>query len=565
MRQINQSTKTKIFSTFSIILILCCAVATFTTSLLNSRLDRLRDARFELSSYATDYKDASAYLSREIRSYAATGNSQHYDNYMNEVNTARNRENSLAAMKEIGLESNELAIMEEVASISNGLVPLEEQAMVLVAGGKTSEATSLLYSREYENGMEQVSAGIEDFDKSIQERMASQIDFYDSLMGVMTVITYLSVIIVLLTQIFIVRFVLKEMIFPILRIEQKMQELVEGNLSGSFDVTENDTELGRTARSINRLQQFLNDMMGDMDYLLSEMANGNFNIRTQIGEQSYVGVYKQLLSSILKMNRMLGQVLGGINSAANQIELGSGSVSGGAQELAQGAVQQEASVQELADSIRKLNAQVVETNDNVSEATRLTGTAGRGVEYSNMHMHDLMTAMVNIDSSAVEINKIIKTIEDIAFQTNILALNAAVEAARAGDAGKGFAVVADEVRSLAAKSAEAADSTTKLIENAIDAVQKGMEIAKNTEDALLRVVNEFKVSEDKIGQIDQAMDVLTHEITKIDQNVDQISNVIHTNSATAEASAAASEELLGQANELKRLVVHFKFRSEDIG
>ena len=365
-----------------------------------------------------------------------------------------------------------------------------------------------------------VSSGIQDFDNTIQERMASQIDFYDSLMSAMTVITYISVIIVLLTQIFIVHFVLKEMIFPILKIEQKMHELVEGNLSGSFDVNENDTELGRTARSINRLQKFLNDMMGDMEYLLSEMANGNFNIRTQIGDQAYVGVYRQLLTSIRKMNRMLGQVLGGINSAANQIELGSGSVSGGAQGLAQGAVQQETSVQELADSIRKLNTQVIETNDNVSEATRLTGTAGRGVEDSNMHMRDLMDAMVKIDNSAAEIHKIIKTIEDIAFQTNILALNAAVEAARAGDAGKGFAVVADEVRSLAAKSAEAADSTTKLIENAIDAVQNGMEIAKNTEDALLRVVNEFKVSEDKIAQIDQAMEILTQEITKIDQNVD---------------------------------------------
>ncbi len=564
MNKKNQSTKTKIMGTLSIILIVCCAVATFVTSLSNSRLDHLRDDRFELSQYSTAYKDASAYLSREVRSYAATGETQHYDNYMYEVNTAKTRENSLAAMKEIGLENDELTMMEKAASVSDGLVPLEENAMSLVSQGKNTEAISLLYSDDYKNGLEEVTAYIEQCDAMIQARMAENIDFYDGMMGIMTVITYLSVLVILFMQIIIVHFVLTELIRPILKIETKMQELSEGNLSGAFDMEENNTELGKTARSINYLQQFQNDMMGDMEYLLSEMSAGNFDIRTQIGDEAYVGVYRNLLKAIRKMNRMLGHVLGGINAAALQIEAGSSSVSTGAQELANGAVQQESSVRELADSIRNLNSQVTETTENVSEATRLTTTAGQGVEDSNMHMQDLMSAMENIDNSAVEIHKIIKTIEDIAFQTNILALNAAVEAARAGEAGKGFAVVADEVRSLAAKSAEAADSTTKLIENAIDAVQNGMGIAKNTADALQKVVGEFKVSADKIGQIDQTMELLTQEITKIDQNVEEISNVIHTNSATAEASAAASQELLGQANELKDLVVQFKFRSEDV-
>ena len=219
-------------------------------------------------------------------------------------------------------------------------------------------------------------------------------------------------------------------------------------------------------------------------------------------------------------------------------------------------------MEELANNIRALRSQVQKTSENVTEGATVTSEASQGVTDSNEHMVGLMSAMNNINDSATEIGKIIKTIDDIAFQTNILALNAAVEAARAGMAGKGFAVVADEVRNLAAKSAEAANTTTALIRTAIDAIKNGTEIAKATAESLQVVVQKTAVLSDKINQIDDATDAQTEEIQRISDSIDQISAVIHNNSATAEQSAAASEELSSQANMLGQMVERFKFRQQ---
>ena len=559
----NQSTKSKLLGAISIVLVLLCAVMTFMTSMLNTKLEEKKDDQLTLIQNAENFGNASDYLTDEVRSFAASGIQEHYDNYFYEVNTAMRRDISLATMKEIGLSSNELAMMESVSSISNGLIPLEEEAMVLTQQGDNDGAVALLYGEEYVNGVKEIKANLEKFNQMLEQRMAEEVKKAEGTVNILTAVTYISVVLTLLVQLYIVWFILKELIVPLQKIEHKMLEFAEGKLDGEFDLEENDTELGRTSRAIHGLERFQKDMMGDMEYLLSEMANGNFDIRTRIGDAAYVGVYKNLLASMRQMNRTLGHVLGEINSAAGQIEDGSNSVASGAQGLAQGSTEQASSVEDLAQTISYLNSQIQETTANVSVANQLTSVAGQGVQESNKRMQELMVAMKNIETAASEIGKIIKTIDDIAFQTNILALNAAVEAARAGTAGKGFAVVADEVRSLAGKSAEAANSTTLLIENAIDAIQKGTGIADITVEALQGVVKDFSAAAEKIQQIDHATDILSNEIGRIDTGVGQISDVIHSNSATAEESAAASEELFGQANMLKKLVLQFKFREED--
>ncbi|MEG0541168.1 MAG: methyl-accepting chemotaxis protein, partial [Angelakisella sp.] len=195
-------------------------------------------------------------------------------------------------------------------------------------------------------------------------------------------------------------------------------------------------------------------------------------------------------------------------------------------------------------------------------ANTLADEAGAGVIESNQHMREMVTAMGEITNTSNEIGKIIKTIDDIAFQTNILALNAAVEAARAGAAGKGFAVVADEVRNLSQKSAEAAQNTTALIENAIAAIANGTKIADQTAKSLQMVVEKSNMVQEKIGEIAIASDGQATSVVQVTQGVEQISSVVQTNSATSEESAAASEELSGQAQMLKTLVGRFKLRDD---
>ena len=236
-------------------------------------------------------------------------------------------------------------------------------------------------------------------------------------------------------------------------------------------------------------------------------------------------------------------------------------MSNGAQALAQGATEQASSVQELAATIEDVSRQVNSTASHAKTAKEENDQSHQQINVCSGDMEALMQAMGKIESRSNEISKVIKTIEDIAFQTNILALNAAVEAARAGAAGKGFAVVADEVRNLASKSAEASKNTAVLIEDTVAAVKEGIDLSQETSQALQAVVDSSKKVLEAVNLISDATEEQANSISQISVAVDQISSVVQTNSATSEESAAASEELSSQANVLKELISRFKLEN----
>ncbi|HWP51677.1 MAG TPA: methyl-accepting chemotaxis protein, partial [Clostridia bacterium] len=352
--------------------------------------------------------------------------------------------------------------------------------------------------------------------------------------------------------------VLRKMLRPMQAVVQAAESISRGNLDVEIQHFSQD-EIGILSESFRKMAGNLKVIINDIGYLLGEMAQGNFDIRAR-SEEIYVGEYHEILLSMRKMHRKMNETLHKFSQSAEMVDAGAVQVSDGAQALSQGTTEQAASVEELAATINEISRQVTDTAASAQKAIQKTQDTGMQVARSNQQMQEMLSAMSEITQSSHEIGKIIKTIEDIAFQTNILALNAAVEAARAGNAGKGFAVVADEVRNLAGKSAAASKSTSELIEHSLRAVENGSHLAGETAQALQKVVKGAEEVTDAIDNISKAASEQAAAIAQVTSGVDQISAVIQTNSATAEESAAASEELSSQASTLKEVVSQFKYR-----
>ncbi|MCH4888037.1 HAMP domain-containing protein [Acidaminobacter sp. JC074] len=292
-----------------------------------------------------------------------------------------------------------------------------------------------------------------------------------------------------------------------------------------------------------------------LEKAMSQAGAGNLNVDVQIHSKDEIG---SLSRSFMKMIDSLKDVLTTINIASEQVLTGSQQLSDSSMSLSQGATEQAASIEELTATIEQISVQTEQNAQNANNTKRIVDEAKIHAETGNKQMDEMLQSMAAIDESSNNISKIIKVIDDIAFQTNILALNAAVEAARAGEHGKGFAVVAEEVRNLAAQSADAAKETTVLIEGSIEKVKDGTTIANDTAESLKKIVDEINSTTTLVTEIAEASSEQAYGVNQINDGITQISAVVQTTSATAEETAAASEELSGQAAMLQSKVATFK-------
>ena len=365
-----------------------------------------------------------------------------------------------------------------------------------------------------------------------------------------------TVVILVLACVLLIGYFLK----PLQKVAEAGEKLSAGDFSVDLSYKSQD-EIGKLMHSMGDVVSRIRSIIGDLSEKLNQLAQGNFNVEMNNAEY-YSGAYRPLFDSIHNISADLSGTMAEIQQSAIRVNSGAEQVSSGAQGLSQGATEQASSIEELSATVNDISEHIKKTAENTRLANAEAQNAGKEVSNSDKQMQQMKAAMENINEKSGEISKIIKTIDDIAFQTNILALNAAIEAARAGVAGKGFAVVADEVGNLAQKSANAAKNTTLLIEETLQAVEQGTVLADSTAESLHRVVTGAGKVTELVNRIAEAAVEQSKAVEQVSVGINQISSVIQSNTATAEESAAASEELSGQSNILSDLVGRFRLQEE---
>ncbi len=372
---------------------------------------------------------------------------------------------------------------------------------------------------------------------------------------------FMSVLIIFLIALLIMALVItlvsRSITNPLKKLKNTAQEIADGNLNVQVAATSTD-EVGQVAealsKTVDRLKQYT-AYIDEVSAVLDQIALGNLVFQLQC---DYVGKFSQIKLSLENIRSTLANTFVEITNSADLVASGSDQVAYASQALAQGATEQASAIEELSATITEIASQVNTNADNAVTANQLANESSAEVERGNERMQQMLTAMKEISDTSGKIGAINKTIEDIAFQTNILALNAAVEAARAGAAGKGFAVVAEEVRNLAGRSAEAAKDTTALIELSKKSVENGTRTAEETAQSLTNMMNSTKKTTELISKISDASSEQASAISQVTQGIEQISTVVQSNTATSEESAASSEELSAQAQNMKKLVDYFK-------
>ena len=556
-KSMNQTTLNLILNGISILTLLFMGLALFSNSHILGLLNTANQERFDLTYHANRFMNGSAYLTNEVRAFAATGAQEHYDNYWREVNESKNRDISVAALQEIGITEEEQKMIDDMFALSNELVPLEEASMNQVKAGDKESAVAYVYGTEYSDSITRINALKEQFLDALNTRTQARLDDLNYQAGFIRQCMTVALVLIAVLQLMIMTVTNKRVVRPIIAVRDQMSEISKGNLSADFALEANTSEIGMLAASIHETKRELKKYIQDINHKLAQMAQGSMDLT--IGDD-YRGEFLPIQNAMRQIVDSLNHALSQISRTADRVSLESEKMASGAEVLSNGTVRQASAVQQLSASIQEISGQVDRTSADADNARHSSANAAQQLETCSRKMDSLSSAMNDISAASNQIGGIIKTIEDISFQTNILALNAAVEAARAGEAGKGFAIVADEVQDLANKSSASAQDISELIENSMKLVQYGSSLTAETRDSITTVVSSAQKSTDLVERIAESAQYQAQSLKQLTQGMEQISEVVQTNASTAQESAQSAKELRQQAQELKVSVHKFRLR-----
>ena len=511
--------------------------------------------QLETALYLNQYRMGSKALTTAVRCYAVTGDTNYYDDYIQELTVDKNRDKALEGLRGDKLKTQEWQELNAIAEVSNSLVPLEESAMEAVKAGDTAAAIEFVFGAEYKDAIQEINAMTDKTISDILDRLDNSKRMYLIILIVCAVAFVAGFVRLALQSMKTIRFSRDELLVPIIKVSEQMTTLAGGNLHAELDLVADDSEVGRMVSAITFMKNNLADIIEEISLVLEQMGQGNFNVAVSC---DYVGEYVQIKDSLNAIVEQMRSTVLSLKQITDMIDSGAGQLANAADDLANSCTGQAGQVSDLVTLLNELSENIAYNEKEAEEAVKIAKLSGSTLMDGSQKMENLKQAMSEICTGTDKIVEVMSAITDIGEEIDMLSLNASIESARAGEMGKGFAVVAEQVKKLAEESQEAVGQTSGLIKAMLDAVALVTSVIDETTSSM----EDIQVgSEEMTGRLNRIVDKLTIEVTDIEQinnAIDVVAGIVDNNSAISEETAAVSQEQKTTVQTMVELMDRFR-------